>query len=130
MKTMKEGGSMLAPILDKLDRFGDQHSHKLLYSYLDLNGNQIESYSYGSFLHRTRVIAGHLRKQYRFKAQDRLLLAYPPGLEMICAFLGCVRAGLIPVPVYPPSSNGFQAALYKMVYIAKDCQAAGVLTSH
>ncbi len=121
---------MLAPILDKLDRFGDQHSHKLLYSYLDLNGNQIESYSYGSFLHRTRVIAGHLRKQYRFKAQDRLLLAYPPGLEMICAFLGCVRAGLIPVPVYPPSSNGFQAALYKMVYIAKDCQAAGVLTSH
>jgi thioester reductase-like protein len=61
--------------------------------------------------------------------QSRLLLAYPPGLEMICAFFGCVRAGLIPVPVYPPSSRGFQAALYKMVHIAKDCQAAGILTS-
>jgi thioester reductase-like protein len=48
---------------------------------------------------------------------------------MICAFFGCVRAGLIPVPVYPPSSHGFQAALYKMIHIAKDCQAAGVLTS-
>ena len=44
---------------------------------------------------------------------------------MICAFFGCVRAGLIPVPVYPPSSRGFQSALYKMVHIAKDCQAAG-----
>ena len=121
---------MLRSILDKLDRLGDEHPHKLLYSYLDLNGKQIESYSYQLFLHRTKVIAGHLRKQYRFKAQDRLLLAYPPGLEMICAFVGCVRAGLIPVPVYPPSSNGFQAALYKMVHIAKDCQAAGVLTSH
>jgi thioester reductase-like protein len=48
---------------------------------------------------------------------------------MICAFFGCVRAGLIPVPVYPPSSHGFQGALYKMVHIAKDCQATGVLTS-
>ncbi len=120
---------MPASVLDKLDSLGEEHPHKLLYSYLDLNGKQIESYSYQSFLHRTKVIAGHLRKQHRFAAQDRLLLAYPPGLEMICAFFGCVRAGLIPVPVYPPSSNGFQAALYKMIHIAKDCQAAGVLTS-
>src|SRR3984957_5480676 len=120
---------MIASILDRLDRLGDEHRHKLLYSYIDLNGDPIEGYSYESFLNRTKVIAGHLRKEHRFAAQDRLLLAYPPGLEMICAFFGCVRAGLIPVPVYPPSSNGFQAALYKMVHIAKDCQAAGVLTS-
>ncbi len=120
---------MNASILDRLDNLGHEHPHKLLYSYLDLNGREIESYTYASFLHRTKAIAGHLRKQYRFAAQDRLLLAYPPGLEMICAFFGCVRAGLIPVPVYPPGSNGFQAALYKMIHIARDCQAAGVLTS-
>ena len=120
---------MIASILDKLDSLGDAHPHKLLYSYLDLNGNEIEGYSYEEFLHRTKVIASHLRKELRFAAQDRLLLAYPPGLEMICAFFGCVRAGLIPVPVYPPSSYGFQGALYKMIHIAKDCQAAGILTS-
>ncbi len=120
---------MIESILDKLDKLGEEHPHKLLYSYIDLNGNQIESYSYESFLHRTKAIAGHLRREYRFAAQDRLLLAYPPGLEMICAFFGCVRAGLIPVPVYPPSSHGFRGALYKMVHIAKDCLAAGILTS-
>src|SRR6202167_3659255 len=120
---------MIASILSKLDKLGDEHPHKLLYSYIDLNGNPLEGYSYESFLHRTKVIAGHLRKEHRFAAHDRLLLAYPPGLEMICAFYGCVRAGLIPVPVYPPSSHGFQGALYKMVHIAKDCQAAGILTS-
>jgi thioester reductase-like protein len=119
----------MASILDQLDRLGDEQPHKFLYSYLDLNGNSIESYSYASFIQRTKAIAGHLRKERRFAAEDRLLLAYPPGLEMICAFFGCVRAGLIPVPVYPPSSRGFQSALYKMVHIAKDCQAAGVLTS-
>jgi acyl-CoA synthetase (AMP-forming)/AMP-acid ligase II len=120
---------MIASILGKLDSLGEQHPHKVLYSYIDVNGNPIGSYSYESFLHRTKVIAGHLRKEHGFKSQDRLLLAYPPGLEMICAFFGCVRAGLIPVPVYPPSSRGFQSALYKMGHIAKDCQAAGILTS-
>ena len=120
---------MVDSILDKLDSLGNQHPHRLLYSYIDVNGNPIGGYSYEQFLHRTKVIAGHLRKEHGFQSQDRLLLAYPPGLEMICAFFGCVRAGLIPVPVYPPSSRGFQGALYKMVHIAKDCQAAGILTS-
>jgi thioester reductase-like protein len=120
---------MMASILDQLDRLADEHPGKLLYSYLDVNGDPLESYTYASFLHRAQAIAGHLLKEGRFAAGDRLLLAYPPGLEMICAFFGCVRAGLIPVPVYPPSSRGFQSALYKMVHIAKDCQAAGILTS-
>jgi thioester reductase-like protein len=120
---------MIDSILDKLDSLGDQHPHKLLYSYIDVNGNPIGGYSYQEFLHRTKVIAGHLRKTHAFESQDRLLLAYPPGLEMICAFFGCVRAGLIPVPVYPPTSRDFRSALYKMVHIAQDCQAAGILTS-
>src|SRR6202522_2946488 len=120
---------MTESILDHLDRLADEHPNKLLYSYLDVNGDPIESYTYASFLRRTQAIAGHLLKEARFAAGDRLLLAYPPGLEMICAFFGCVRAGLIPVPVYPPSSRGFQSALYKTVHIAKDCQAAGILTS-
>src|SRR5271156_3935285 len=120
---------MKASILGHLDRLADEHPNKLLYSYLDVNGDPLESYTYGSFLRRVEAIAGYMWKEGRFAPGDRLLLAYPPGLEMICAFFGCVRAGLIPVPVYPPSSRGFQSALYKMVHIAKDCQAAGILTS-
>ena len=119
----------MASILEQLDILGQEHPHKLLYSFLDLHGNPIECYSYASFLERTKAIASHLLKDGRFAPEDRLLLAYPPGLEMICAFFGCVRAGLIPVPVYPPSSRGFQSALYKMVYIARDCQASAILTS-
>src|ERR1700726_3151203 len=120
---------MMAPILDHLDRLAEEHPDKLLFSYLDVNGDPIENYTYASFLQRVETIAGHLWKDGRFAAGNRLLLAYPPGLEMICAFFGCVRAGLIPVPVYPPSSRGFQSAVYKMVHIAKDCHAAGILTN-
>src|SRR6201992_1646036 len=120
---------MKASLLEHLDRLAGERPSKLVYSFLDLNGDPTESYTYASFQQRTKAIASHLRKEHRFKSGERLLLAYPPGLEMICAFFGCVRAGLIPVPVYPPSSRGFQSALYKMVHIAKDCQAAGILTS-
>jgi thioester reductase-like protein len=120
---------MKASLLDHLDRLAGERPSQLVYSFLDLNGEPTESYTYASFQQRTKAIAAHLRRGHRFNSGERVLLAYPPGLEMICAFLGAVRAGLIPVPVYPPSSRGFQSALYKMVYIAKDCDAAGVLTS-
>src|SRR5215469_16875740 len=120
---------MRASVIDHLETLAEKHPAKLLYSFLDVNGDPIESYTYASFLHRAKAIACHLLKDGGFALGDRLLLAYPPGLEMICAFFGCVKAGLIPVPVYPPSSRGFQSALYKMVHIAKDCQAAGILTS-
>lgn len=32
---------------------------------------------------------------------DRVLLAYPPGLEFIVGFFGCLYAGLIAVPIPP-----------------------------
>jgi thioester reductase-like protein len=102
---------------------------KLLYAFLDLNGRVSERYSYESFLRRVKIIAGHLRRERRLGTNDRVLLAYPPGLEMICAFFACAHAGLIPVPVYPPSSHEFRSALYKMAHIARDCQASAVLTS-
>ncbi len=121
---------MIRPsILGQLQILADEHPDKLLYSYLDVDGDPIESYTYASFLERTEAIAERLLHGSGFAAGDRLLLAYPAGLEMICAFFGCVRAGLVPVPVYPPSSRGFQSALYKMVHIARDCQAVGILTS-
>src|SRR5271155_394385 len=119
----------MVSIIHELDRLAEVHPHRVLFAYLDLNGNTLESYTYASFQERTKAIAGRLLQDDRFTFEDRLLLAYPSGLEMICAFFGCARAGLIPVPVYPPSSRGFQSALYKMTHIARDCQAAGVLTS-
>src|ERR1700744_3002064 len=126
---LEDRRSMKASLLEHLDRLAGERPSKLVYSFLDLNGDPTESYTYASFQQRTKAIASHLRKEHRFKSGERLLLPYPPGLEMICAFFGCVRPGLVPVPVYPPSSRGFQSALYKMVHIARNCQACGILTS-
>src|ERR1051325_8679620 len=36
---------------------------------------------------------------------DRVLLLYPPGLDFISAFMGCLYAGIVAVPAYPPKQN-------------------------
>src|SRR5215472_964312 len=33
---------------------------------------------------------------------ERVLLLYPPGLEFVSGFFGCLYAGAVAVPVYPP----------------------------
>jgi len=118
----------MASVISLFKKQVDKNQDKLLYAFLNLEGKITERYTYIEFLQRTGQIASYIHQAYQLKPGDRVLLAYPPGLEMICAFFACIRLGLIPVPVYPPSSQGFQAALYKMTFIAKDCGAVAVLT--
>ncbi len=116
-------------ILGQFYEWTERNPDQLLYAFLDIDGRIAESYSYAQFLQRTTDIASHIRRTYPMPPGERVILAYPPGVEMICAFFACVRLGLIPVPVYPPTSHGFQAALAKTDFIARDCQAAAVLTA-
>jgi thioester reductase-like protein len=115
-------------VLGPFHEWTERNPDKLLYAFLDVEGRTRESYTYAQFLQRTTDIASHIRRTYPMDPGERVLLAYPPGVEMICAFFACVRLGLIPVPVYPPTSHGFRAALDKTDFIARDCQAAAVLT--
>lgn len=117
--------SILETFYDWTARSPDQR----LYAFLDIGGRVTESYTYAQFLQRTTDIAAHIRRTHAMAPGERVILAYPPGVEMICAFFACVRLGLIPVPVYPPTSHGFEAALAKTDFIARDCQAAAVLTT-
>ena len=50
---------------------------------------------------RARAIGAEL--QARGAAGERALLLYPPGLDYVAAFFGCLYAGAVPVPLYPPS---------------------------
>lgn len=119
---------MTPSILAPLHECAGRHPDKLLFAFLDIDGRTTESYSYAQFLQRTADIASHIRRTFPMPPGERVLLAYPPGVEMVAAFFACVRLGLIPVPVYPPTSHGFEAARDKTEFIARDCQAAAVLT--
>jgi thioester reductase-like protein len=119
---------MTSSILPSFYEWTERSPDKLLFAFLDGEGRTTESYTYAQFLQRTTAIASHIQRTFPMTPGERVLLAYPPGVEMICAFFACVRLGLIPVPVYPPTSHGFQAARDKTEFIARDCQAIAVLT--
>lgn len=60
---------------------------------------------------------------------DRALLLYQPGSEYIAAFLGCLYAGVVAIPAYPPQSARPERTLARRLRtIAIDCQASIVLT--
>lgn len=57
---------------------------------------------------------------------ERVLLLYPPGLDYIAAFFGCLYAGAVAVPVYPPRKN---QNLVRLESIIEDSQPALALTT-
>lgn len=58
-----------------------------------------------------------------------VLLVYPPGLDFIIAFLACLTAGVVAVPVYPPDPRKLKKDLTMFVAIAHNCGATVALTS-
>ncbi len=56
--------------------------------------------TYGELDDRARAIAACLQDMRL--VGERVVLAYPPGLEFIAAFFGVLYAGCVAVPVYPP----------------------------
>ncbi len=61
-------------------------------------------HTYGQLDARARAIAVALRE--RCVPGDRAVLLYPAGLDFVEAFFGCLYAGVVAVPAYPPRNRG------------------------
>lgn len=57
---------------------------------------------------------------------ERALLLYPPGPEYVAALYGCLYAGVVAVPAYPPRLNRSASRLSNIV---DDAQATLALTT-
>lgn len=62
-------------------------------------------------------------------AGERALLLYPPGLGYIAAFFGCLYAGVIAVPVYPPKLTRLDRSLPRLQAIANNARPSVALTT-
>ncbi|HEY2163863.1 MAG TPA: AMP-binding protein, partial [Gemmatimonadaceae bacterium] len=63
---------------------------------------------------RARAVASVLRDR-GVRPGDRALLLYPPGLDFIPAFFGCLYAGVIAVPAYPPQPSQASPTLPRLL---------------
>ena len=102
-----------------------QHPERRAYTFLvdgELEGAHL---TYSELDHRARVIAAWL--QQHVEPGARTLLVYPADLEFIIAFFGCLYAGVIAVPTYPPQTRT-KRSLAKLQSIMNDVQPSVVLT--
>ena len=60
---------------------------------------------------------------------DRVILLESPGPNLVAGFLGCVYAGAIAVPAYPPSPFLGAVGVHRLRGIFRDAVPAAVLTS-
>ncbi len=94
-------------------------------AYVFLGEDEAEAavLTYGELHRRALTVAGHLAG--RCAPGDRALLLFPPGLDFVVAYLGCLLAGVIAVPVNRPRKHRIQDATLSII---ADCAPAVVLT--
>src|SRR5688572_14241253 len=99
--------------------------NQVAYTFLPDGETEVGHLTYAQLDQKARAIAVLLR-EHGAQPGEHVLLLYPAGLEYICGFLGCLYAGMVVVPSYPPRLNRPDLRLQT---IAQDSQAHIALTT-
>jgi amino acid adenylation domain-containing protein len=97
---------------------------RLAYAFLKDGDVEEARLTYAELDKKANGIAAMLQQEHAHG--ERVLLVYPSGLDYIAAFFGCLKAGAIAVPTYPPRLN---RSLSRLQTIASDALPAVALTT-
>jgi 1-acyl-sn-glycerol-3-phosphate acyltransferase len=111
-------------LVELLHYRAQQHPDRTAFVFLQNGELEVNRLTYAELHQQAIAIAQEL--QAITSVGDRALLVYPSGLEFISAFFGCLYAGIIAVPVYPPRAN---QNLLRLQAIVTDAQATVALTT-
>ncbi len=114
----------LTTLFELVERRARHHGDARALTFLRDGENEESHLTYADLDRQARSLAGWL--QENGLVGERVLLLFPPGLDFIIAFLGCLYAGAIAVPAYPPRQN---RNLIRLSSIVADAQASVALTT-
>jgi acyl transferase domain-containing protein/acyl-CoA synthetase (AMP-forming)/AMP-acid ligase II/pimeloyl-ACP methyl ester carboxylesterase len=113
-----------ANFVDLLQHRTLQQPEQLVFTFLQDGETELGSLTYYQLEAKARSIATYLQN---FDAKgERALLLYQPGLDFIAAFLGCLYAGVVATPAYPPRAN---RSVDRLLSIVNDAKAKFALTT-
>ena len=118
--------SPAATLLELLETRAHALGERPLYTFLE-DGGEDSVLSHAGLDLRARRIGAAL--QSLAQAGERAVLLYPPGLEYVAGFFGCLYAGLVAVPAYPPDPTRLDRTLPRLRAIVRDARASVVLTT-
>ncbi|KAK2586568.1 hypothetical protein KPH14_011450 [Odynerus spinipes] len=146
-----EGGSMTSAIGEPLSvpsglprsleaaiqRYGSASYKAPVATVLDPNGKLCITLTYGKLLSRSHKIAYTLLNKALsrggdccLKPGDRIALVYPNNdpISFMCAFYGCLQAGIVPVPIEVPLTRR-DAGSQQIGFLLGSCEIQVALTS-
>jgi natural product biosynthesis luciferase-like monooxygenase protein len=110
--------------IDLLRQRAVQQPTRQAYTFL-VDGQEKQAWlTYGQLDLQARAVAVLLGAMGA--RDERVLLLYPPGLEYISGFMGCLYGRVVAVPVLPPR---FNRKMERILMIAADSEARIVLTT-
>lgn len=112
--------STLVDLLEWRARF---QPDRVAYTFLTDNGTDRISLSWNQLHRKAQLIGQQLTAMGA--AGKTVLLLYPSDLEYVAAFFGCLYAGAIAVPAYPPRLN---RTMNRLQAIVSDSQASLALS--
>lgn len=116
--------SPVSTLVDLLRYRATYQPDQTAYTFLVDGETEAVHLTYHQLEQRAQVVAAYL--QTKLVPGDRALLLYQPGLEYIVAFFGCLYAGVVAIPAYPPRPN---RSLSRILSILYDAHAQVALTS-
>ncbi|WPB73717.1 non-ribosomal peptide synthase/polyketide synthase [Archangium violaceum] len=116
-----------ATLIDLLRQAAASRPGQRLFTFLGEGEGEETELTYDALEEQARRIGAVLQQSARLG--ERVILLYPPGLEYIAGFFGCLYAGLVAVPAYPPDPSRLDRTLPRLRAIIQDAQATVVLTT-
>lgn len=116
--------SQCVTIVDILRDRSFKMPHTQAFTFLEDGETQELTLTYHELDRRSRAVAAQL--QALGLSGKRAILLYPPGLDYLIAFFGCLYAGVVAVPAYPPRN---QRKTPRIQAISIDAQASVALTT-
>uniref|UniRef100_A0A7N8X503 Disco-interacting protein 2 homolog Ba n=1 Tax=Mastacembelus armatus TaxID=205130 RepID=A0A7N8X503_9TELE len=101
----------------------------ILYVLLNAKGAAVCTATCAQLHKRAEKITATLLERGSLNTGDNVVLLYPPGIDLIAAFYGCLYAGVIPVTVRPPHPQNLAATLPTVRMIIDVSKAACILTT-
>lgn len=93
------------------------------------NHESIQTLSCSNLHKRAERIGAFLLEKRRVHKGDHVALVYPPSLELICAFYGCLYIGVVPVIVRPPQAHNLVSSLPTAKMIVDVSKSVLILTN-
>ncbi|XP_035894244.1 disco-interacting protein 2 isoform X8 [Anopheles stephensi] len=100
----------------------------VLYTLLNSKGAVAKTLTCSELHKRAEKIAALLQERGKVNPGDHVALIFPPGLDLICAFYGCLYLGAVPVTIRPPHPQNLITTL-PTVRMIVDVSKSGIILS-